>query len=354
MFMRYRLFAIALCILSATTADAEEVVQSLQKGILDLRIWDTCQADRSRMWFEPAQDSKNAILVTEVSSETSNIDQCESKDRTADRELATNLASAFAEELRTQNSQRCAEITRVLGEPVIQRNELRLRERFRHTLREEYWYSLRFKIDAADGIEVPDCGSARWVLSQWKLDGRDGESPLLAQRFDNGVLHITVEDGTCRCMVAKADGDPFTRRSPPVARPFTAERPNLVSAQPLVCRGPAPDGQGVTACQPRRLRLRAAAPNIPLLPDPRIDWIRMTFFVRAGGRSGTRIDVYANGAFIVRIEGPLTQELPFGSRIKFKFGHYRDKAETRVKLLTEDFCMSSSVSRCDPGLQPVD
>jgi hypothetical protein len=66
----------------------------------------------------------------------------------------------------------------------------------------EVWYAFSFRLDG----KVPSTGSARTIIGQWKAPGDD--SPFVAQRFDNGVFHITVQDNDIRRVVAKAEGDP--------------------------------------------------------------------------------------------------------------------------------------------------
>jgi len=94
----------------------------------------------------------------------------------------------------------------------IQRQELRLQKRYTHNANEPHFYSFRFRMPE----EIEDrATSIRWVTAQWKQEpvsesyrrqfGRDwAPSPFLAQRFDDGVLHVTVQDEHCRCMVASA------------------------------------------------------------------------------------------------------------------------------------------------------
>ncbi len=78
----------------------------------------------------------------------------------------------------------------------IQKNELRLWKDDWPAANLGYWYSFRFKIDETDGNGNKDiidrCGSMRWVGGQFKAYKMD-KSPFIAQRFDNGVFHITIE-----------------------------------------------------------------------------------------------------------------------------------------------------------------
>ncbi|MGO7653651.1 hypothetical protein ACC679_01630 [Rhizobium ruizarguesonis] len=70
------------------------------------------------------------------------------------------------------------------------------------TFGEEVWYSISFKITG----DVPSVGSARSVIGQWR--GPGDSSPMIAQRFDNGVFHIAVQDNDGRRVIAKAEGAP--------------------------------------------------------------------------------------------------------------------------------------------------
>jgi len=94
----------------------------------------------------------------------------------------------------------------------IQRQELRFQKPYQHEADKPYRYSFRFRMPA---IIEDRTNSIRWVIAQWKQEplsdsyetqfGKgEGPSPFLAQRFDDGVLHVTVQDEYCRCRVASA------------------------------------------------------------------------------------------------------------------------------------------------------
>ena len=68
----------------------------------------------------------------------------------------------------------------------IQRAEIRQAGPLRPLATEEFWQSFSFRV--AD--KIPDNGSNRTVIGQWKAPNDD--SPFLAQRYDNGVFHITI------------------------------------------------------------------------------------------------------------------------------------------------------------------
>lgn len=51
---------------------------------------------------------------------------------------------------------------------------------------EEIWCGFSFKVSG----DIQPVGSNRTVIGQCK--GPEDDSPILAQRFDNGVFHITI------------------------------------------------------------------------------------------------------------------------------------------------------------------
>lgn len=131
----------------------------------------------------------------------------------------------------------------------IQRQELRFQSRYAHPADEAFIYRLRFRMPE---IIADTTHSVRWVTAQWKEEpispAYSDPSPVLAQRFDDGVLHVTVQDGDCRCKIASA---PMPDGSIWPARPGVAQ--DCMSTRPI-----DPDR---TACRPE-LEWR-------LLPNPR-------------------------------------------------------------------------------------
>ena len=160
----------------------------------------------------------------------------------------------------------------------------RRRDNF-HPVDAGHWYAITFRLAGAGGDVIPDCGSARWINAQWKYDtskaasaAREDEflngSPFLAQRFDNGVLHVTVEDGFCRCLIAKGPGDPdqVAARMSQLTAPV-----RMTEVAPLRCA----DDKGL--CRPPHLKLLAAEPDaLESLPNPR--WLGHHDVFRAGRR----------------------------------------------------------------------
>ena len=80
-----------------------------------------------------------------------------------------------------------------------QRAEIRTHGGLRPNHSDEFWHGLSFRVSG----DIATTGSLRTVLGQWKAP--EDQSPFLAQRFDNGVFHITIQDGPVRRTVASAE-----------------------------------------------------------------------------------------------------------------------------------------------------
>lgn len=169
-----------------------------------------------------------------------------------------------------------------------QRNELRVANEHRLPFGEESWYAFSFRVSGDfPRLDMPG-QTARMVLGQWKQT--NGESPYLAQRFDNGVFHITVQDGACRKSIAKAPGN-------------TGEMPELLSSQCVA-----------------DIKVEPPLGTNPL-PDPYESWVDMVYRVRGGLDGSGIIEVWANGKFIARATGKIGHAE--GDQDYFKFGIYR-------------------------------
>jgi hypothetical protein len=236
------------------------------------------------------------------------------------------------------------------GKVIHQRNELRPHNDVGgcNAADAGHWYTMKFRVEEDKKDKIPVCGSIRWVLAQWKYaimrkDTKDlkvNGSPFLAQRFDNGVLHITVEDGFCRCMIAKAEGDPYKKKI------MKDQCGKLIEVPALRCE----DGDE-KVCSPPNLKLFTVDPvSLKQLPDPKKNWVEMTYHVFADAKKGTRFDIYADGRFIVRAQGTRAANIEFPNLIKFKFGHYRDKFQNKASLLVDRVCVSEKQETCGKGI----
>jgi hypothetical protein len=320
-------------------------------------VWNFCQADPALIGFGTEITSGRTYMALRIDGERENSETCTRASERGFIDEWDALGPNFFPESPLADTAfpepACAPVELRNGEPIAQRNEVRFAQRELYPpVENDTWYFITFKLRGYDGDQIPACGSARWVIGQWKYQhmapGSDG-SPFLAQRFGNGVLNVTVEDNGCRCMIAKAGGDPdLMRLRQKLALPGPSQ---LNKALPLECRyslGGSINGR----CEPAHLVLKAQdMGDLSTLPDPKRDWVDMAYHIRAGGPEGARIDVYANGRFIVRAEGDIDPHLP-GNRVKFKIGHYRDKIPVKAELLLDELCVSQTLANCSPSLKP--
>jgi hypothetical protein len=199
----------------------------------------------------------------------------------------------------------------------LQRQELRFQKPYQHDAAKPHRYSFRFRMPA----HIEDrTNSLRWVIAQWKQEplsdsyqsqfGRgEGPSPFLAQRFDDGVLHVTVQDEHCRCKVASAP-------NPDGSNDVWQDGP----AQYCVWTKPTDEGK------PCQADLRVKYGANPVLPSALGQWVEMSYRVEAGRSGKAVIEIYAGKQFIVRVTGKIGYESNprKPSLTKFKIGHYRD------------------------------
>jgi hypothetical protein len=195
-----------------------------------------------------------------------------------------------------------------------QRNEIRESSNYRTVFGEECWYAFRFRIEG----DIPALGSQRWVIGQWKQ--QNGYSPFLAQRFDNGVFHITVESGEQRVLLAKADGDPQQ-----VARALIG---GDLSAFRFLHEKYRFSGK-------RQLALDIG--DDPILPNPKKKWVEMMYRVRGGFDGSGVVEVWADRRFIVRATGQIGAEGAEGPGQYFKFGQYRTLMTGTSTIWIDDF-----------------
>ena len=207
-----------------------------------------------------------------------------------------------------------------------QRNEIRMARRLDLKFGEEAWYAFSFKIMG----DISEHGSTRWIIGQWKQDSNG--SPFLAQRYDNGVFHITVQDNDCRILVAHANGHPdgkhAHRNDPRYSALAFLSDPHLHDCNSDI----QIEHQGVP----------------PLLPDPRDQWVDMLYRVRGGRNGRGLIEIWANGTFIGRISGSIGYDNAKGPNQYFKIGHYRDPIGVATTLYFDDFRRGDSRFAVEP------
>lgn len=204
-----------------------------------------------------------------------------------------------------------------------QRAEVRTSSSSWPTFGDEVWYKFSFRVSG----DIAEIGSRRFVVGQWK--GPGDISPMIAQRFDNGIFHITVQDNDSRYVIASAEGDPDA----------TAPGWQVVTRQKPV-RAAAVDGNA---------GMRIVPGQNPILPDPRKGWVDMVYRVKPGRLDNeygpTRpgeIDVWANGRKIVSVKGNIGATLKKENALAltgpyFKFGIYRLRQPGTVRLGFDEF-----------------
>jgi hypothetical protein len=199
----------------------------------------------------------------------------------------------------------------------MQRQEVRFLKKYRHVFDEPYSYGIRFKMPAT----IQDrTNSLRWVIVQWKHNTDQNHygagfspSPFLAQRFDDGVHHITIQDEHCRCMVASAP------------HPNSKQKYEWLNGVPKYCRSSSKLLSN-RHCTPE---FRVEYGDQPILTPPLGNWVTMKFQVQAS-RENAEIIIKENGRKIVRVFGKIGYRPPIGepSLVKFKFGQYREYQNT--------------------------
>jgi hypothetical protein len=129
-------------------------------------------------------------------------------------------------------------------------------------------------------------GDQRWQIGGWKQES-DG-SPFVAQRFDHGIFHITLESGDSRVLVASSAGE---------ARSFFAQlRDGIASRFAFVSDASRFDGHDNVTIE---------YGDDPILPDPRADWVDMVYRIKGGLEDDGIVEIYANGRFIARATGTI-------------------------------------------------
>ena len=221
-----------------------------------------------------------------------------------DRQDATNGSSGYKHELRIANSKRC-------------------------DFGREVWYSFSFRIEG----KYPRTGSTRWVITQWKEE--TGGSPFLAQRFDNGVFHISVQCDRKRVIVAQAAGDydrtqAFAQDASGIDVYRDAIMRLRVERLPFIAK---PENYGKPEC------VRVEPSKDPILPDPSLRWVDMRYRVKGDRNGNGIIEVWADGRHIVRVTGKIGNDNFGGPTQYFKVGHYRntDSAFKWSKLYFDRF-----------------
>jgi hypothetical protein len=165
---------------------------------------------------------------------------------------------------------------------------------------QEAWYAFSFRIDGRS----PVTGDQRWQIGGWKQES--DASPFLAQRFDHGIFHITLESGDSRVLVATSAGE---------AKSFFDQlRNDILNRFAFVSDADRYDGRDDISIE--------YGPD-PILPDPRLGWVDMVYRIKGGLDHDGIVEVYANGRFIARATGTIGVFDAEDPTQYFRFGHNR-------------------------------
>jgi Polysaccharide lyase len=242
---------------TASQTAAGDVQDDFESGTLSEERWYLSQADLERIDFDettPRQGRRSLLIGVDETI----------READARAEEAASLRFSLVDPPTLDSRGRPCPPATDIAETVVQRNEIRVAAQLQPFFGDALWYGFSLK---ALG-DIPACGGVRWVIGQWKHTTAD--SPFLAQRFDNGVFHVTVQDDHCRCRVTQAPGDPD--------RQFLAARDT-----PLRCVNT--DEHSPDEGKPCESALRVRYGDDPTLPDIKQGWVDMLYHVR-GGRDG--------------------------------------------------------------------
>ncbi len=366
--MRIAIFSF-ICLVSQTPAAAQTLADDFDSGSLGQGKWTTQQVLSHQMKFQqPGRCAANAIVIA-----------------TADGD----------------NGLDC--------EDDCQRAELRTVKSSWPAFGDEVWYAFSFRVEG----DVPSAGSTRFVISQWK--GPGDNSPVLAQRFDNGVFHITVQDNETRRVVAQAEGDPeamfaaqqllgkldrsdgraieavkslqaldqLTKSQPELSQKFF----NQDLLKSLRAEGTQSDSDRVSqalglddsalvsrfsafsfVAEPEKYLGKADIEILPeadrKLPDPRKGWVDMVYRVKPGRldneygpRRKGEIEIWANSQKIVTVRGNLGATLKSSMPLElrgpyFKFGTYRLRIPGAFNFQFDEFSQAPTQQDLVPICDP--
>ncbi|MEP4432294.1 MAG: hypothetical protein ABJ349_08820, partial [Hyphomicrobiales bacterium] len=164
--------------------------------------------------------------------------------------------------------------------------------------------------------------SMRWVLAQWKHSELsesyennpqytfNGQSPFVAVRFDDAVLHVTVQDEFWRCMIAAAKHDIW-----PDMETISGRIPDKYCfwTGPDKYSGPKPTHS-----------LNLIHHTSPVLENAAGQFTTLRLDIEAGP-SG-EVVLWQDDTKVATVNGRLGYNMDnaWKSKIKFKFGQYRD------------------------------
>jgi hypothetical protein len=261
--LRTLLAAVFLSLLQTTelsSAGAQpNLVENFEKGDLNPHLWSRARLPLQRAWIHggDAREGTNSLAIRVKGSDLDKTCNC-------------------------------------------QRIEVREAPQQRLPFGSDSWYAFSFRVEG----QPPLTGSQRWIIAAWKQEAEGG--PFLAQRFDEGVFHITLESGANRVLLASAKGE---------VRSFAEQLQSGLLASFSFISDPELYGG--------KTDVTIEYGDDPVLPDPRKDWVDMLYHIRGGLDGKGLVEIYANGKFIVRARGTIGVPGPAAMRQYLRLGHNR-------------------------------
>ena len=226
------------------------------------------------------------------------------------------LFDFFRKEAKARNPFCTPEVwerVRARGEEIrcMQRQELRFQKNLRQSYYEPHEIGIRFRMP---GYIHNRKDSIRWVLAQWKHDRDEDsymekkENPFLAVRFDDGVLHVTLQDEYCRCTIASAP-HPDPKKNKTVWKDGKPSRCfSTLKSRPSICTPGYSvkyvDGNGI-------------------LSEPLGEWVTLRFELAPAWENG-RLVIYDNNRRVAEVTGRFGYvPNPEHATMKLKIGQYR-------------------------------
>lgn len=198
---------------------------------------------------------------------------------------------------------------------------------------EGVWYGFAVKF----GDPVPQ-DDHRYLIAQWKREidpGAEGDfSPFLALRLFRGKLFATVETNLLSAVSEGKAGETAACGPGETAawlRADTNQTRALVATDANFRRE---DGALFHAC----VEGIKVVDHGNKLPDPKSGWIDFAIYTKPGPDGTGRIELFANGKWIVSVTGHIGHgDKGLGKHQYFKFGPYRAGAPNPWTLYYDDF-----------------
>lgn len=334
-------FAVLISVSSVEATAGEILSYSFDPPLLDESIWCQCQITQPKtpvnLWRDPHDNVTGATITVNESSIGGKAcePECSTPGVTAlaeEKETPENLGpplfrkAASLAMTTTDGNPYCDEEAEKRGklanqpgeDACSQRQELRLRSKLKFPSALVQTYAFRFRMPMP---VLNKTDSIRWITAQWKQEPyhetkyKDalptGASPVVAQRYDDGILWITVQSDLCRCVIAGA-----SEKDTNGTRWKSGKPTDCIS---IDARKPAG-----SSCEPS---LDVQYFNGGMLASPSQSWVEMKYVMKFSATDGSNfLEVYQGDRKILKATGMIGYE-PASDKdsvTKFKIGIYRD------------------------------